>query len=395
VSHPRPGLLLPSVLLLAFAAGCERKAAPSTAPSAPAVSNGAATGPLLVGTVGSLTGSEAHFGLESRNGAQLAIEEANAGGGIQGRLLVLRAYDSQGRPEEAANAMTRLANQDGAVFVIGENASTNTLAMAPVAARAEVPLISPSSTNPRVTSEGGPYAFRVCFTDTFQGRLLAGYAREKLKLQRVGVLVDAKSDYSIGLARVFGERFAELGGTVREESYARGDTDYRGQLTRLKSEKPDGLFIPGYYSDVGPMAKQARELGLRIPLLGGDGWDSGGRLAEMAGEAVEGALYSTHFAPDNPGAQVQRFIARYQARYGHPPDALGALGYDAARVGLEALRRSGGVGGAALREQISRTRDFEGITGHITLGPDRNAVKPAIIVKLVHGQPVFAAEVSP
>jgi branched-chain amino acid transport system substrate-binding protein len=395
VPHPRPGLLLPWVLLLAVAAGCERKAAPPAAPSAPAASKSAATGPLVVGTVGSLTGLEAHYGLESRNGAQLAIEEANAAGGIQGRLLVLRSYDSQGRPEEAANGMTRLANQDGAVLVIGENASTNTLAMAPVAARAEVPLISPSSTNPRVTSEGGPYAFRVCFTDTFQGRLLASYAREKLKLQRVGVLVDAKSDYSIGLARVFGERFAELGGTVREESYARGDTDYRAQLTRLKSEKPDGLFIPGYYSDVGPMAKQARELGLRIPLLGGDGWDSGGRLAEMAGEAVEGALYSTHFAPDNPGTQVQQFIVRYQARYGHPPDALGALGYDAARVGLEALRRSGGVGGAALREQISRTRDFEGITGHITLGPDRNAVKPAIIVKLVHGKPVFAAEVSP
>ena len=363
--------------------------------SAPAASNAAPTGPLLVGTVGSLTGLEAHYGLETRNGAQLAIEEANAAGGIQGRLLVLRSYDSQGRPEEAANGMTRLANQDGAILVIGENASTNTLAMAPVAARAEVPMISPSSTNPRVTSEGGPYAFRVCFTDTFQGRLLAGYAREKMKLQRVGVLVDSKSDYSIGLARVFAERFGELGGTVREESYARGDTDFRSQLTRLKSEKPDGLFIPGYYSDVGPMAKQARELGLRIPLLGADGWDSGGRLAEMAGEAVEGALYSTHFAPDNPGTQVQQFIARYQARYGHPPDALGALGYDAARVGLEAMRRSGGVGGAALREQIARTRDFEGITGHITLGPDRNAVKPAIIVKLVHGQPVFAAEVSP
>jgi branched-chain amino acid transport system substrate-binding protein len=345
--------------------------------------------------VGSLTGHEAHFGLETRNGAQLAIEEANAAGGIQGRLLALRSYDSQGRPEEAANAMTRLATQDGVVFVVGENASTNTLAMAPVAARAEVPLISPSSTNPRVTSEGGPYAFRVCFTDTFQGRLLAAYAREQLKLKHVGVLVDAKSDYSIGLARVFGERFAELGGTVREETYSRGDTDYRGQLTRLKSEIPDGLFIPGYYSDVGPMARQARELGLRIPLLGGDGWDSGGRLAELAGTAVEGAFYSTHFAPDNPGTRVQQFIARYQARFGHPPDALGALGYDAVRVGLEALRRSGGVGGAMLREQISRTRDFEGVTGRITLGADRNAVKPAIIVKLVHGQPVFAAEVSP
>lgn len=393
VSPHRTGLLLS--LLLALAAACERKApAPATTP-APAQPAAASTGPLLIGTVGSLTGAEAHFGRETLNGAQLAIEEANAAGGVQGRLLALRSYDSQGRPEEAANAMTRLATQDRVLFVVGENISSNTLAMAPVAARTEVPIISPSSTNPRVTSEGGPYAFRVCFTDTFQGGLLARYAREQLKLQRVGVLVDAKSDYSIGLARVFSERFTALGGTVAEESYSRGDTDFRGQLTRLKSERPDGLFIPGYYGDVGPMAKQARELGLRVQLLGGDGWDSGGRLAEMAGSAVEGALYSTHFAADNPGARVQQFLSRFQARFGHQPDSLGALGYDAVGVGLEALRRSGGEGGAMLREQISRTRDHEGVTGRITLGPDRNAVKPAIIVKLVRGVPVFAAEVSP
>lgn len=392
---PRTGRTLALLLALAVAAGCERKAAAPAAPAAPTPSAASTTGPLLVGTVGSLTGAEAHFGLETVNGVQLAIEEANAAGGIQGRIVALRSYDSQGRPEEAANAMTRLATQDRVLFVVGENASTNTLAMAPVGARSEVPLISPSSTNPRVTSEGGPYAFRVCFTDTFQGGLLATYAREQLKLGKVGVLVDTKSAYSIGLASVFAERFTALGGTVRQESYARGDTDFRSQLTRLKSERPDGLFIPGYYSDVGPLAKQARELGLRVPLLGGDGWDSGGRLANLAGEAVEGALYSTHFAPDNPGTRVQQFIARFQARFGHPPDSLGALGYDAARVGMEALRRSGGVGGPMLREQIARTRDFDGVTGRITLGPDRNAVKPAIIVKLVRGEPVFAAEVAP
>ena len=388
-------LFLGALLLL----GCERKPPPVAAASAPAQGSSApqsATGPLLIGFVGALTGAEAHFGLESQNGAQLAVEEVNAAGGIQGRPLVLRAYDSQSRPEEAASAMTRLVTQDRALFVVGENQSTNSLAMAPEAARGEVPMISPSSTNPRVTSEGGPYVFRVCFTDTFQGQLLARYARETLKAERVAILVDQKSDYAVGLAKVFATRFDALGGkVVSQEAYTRGDTDFRAQLTRAKAAQPEVLFIPGYYSDVGPMAKQARELGLRVPLLGGDGWDSGGRLAEMAGDAVEGALYSTHFAPDNPGTRVQEFIVRYQARYGHPPDALGALGYDAARVGLEALRRSGGVGAAALREQISRTRDFEGITGRITIGADRNAVKPAILVKLVHGEPVFAAEVNP
>jgi branched-chain amino acid transport system substrate-binding protein len=391
-----PALVL-SVLLAA--AGCERKrdSGPGPAPATPPSSASAsATGPLLIGSVGALTGPEAHFGLETRNGVQLAIEETNAAGGVQGRMLAQRAYDSQSRPEEAANAMTRLVTQDRVLFVVGENASSNTLAMAPAAAQNQVPLISPSSTNPRVTAEGGPYVFRVCFTDTFQGRLLAQYARSTLKLARLAVLVDQKSDYSVGLARVFEARFRELGGTVvSEESYAKGDTDFRGQLTRIKAAKPDALFIPGYYSDVGPLARQARELGLRIPLLGGDGWDSGEALGELGGAAVEGSLYSTHFAPDNPGASVQQFLGRYKARFAHLPDALGALGYDAARVGIEALRRSGGVGGAALREQIARTRDFEGVTGRITLGADRNAVKPAIIVKLVHGAPQFTAEVSP
>jgi branched-chain amino acid transport system substrate-binding protein len=389
-----PALLLVIVLV---AAGCERKrdAGPASS-AAPASAAASTTGPLLVGSVGALTGPEAHFGLETRNGVQLAIEETNAAGGVQGRMLAQRAYDSQSRPEEAANAMTRLVTQDRVLFVVGENASSNTLAMARAAAQSEVPLISPSSTNPRVTTEGGPYVFRVCFTDTFQGRLLAQYARQTLKLSRVAVMVDQKSDYSVGLSKVFADRFHELGGTVvSQESYAKGDTDFRGQLTRIKAAKPEALFIPGYYSDVGPLARQARELGLHAPLLGGDGWDSGEALGELGGAAVEGALYSTHFAPDNPGTSVQQFLGRYQAKFGHLPDALGALGYDAARVGIEALRRSGGVGGAALREQIARTREFEGVTGRITLGPDRNAVKPAVIVKLVHGQPRFATEVNP
>ncbi|HZX43988.1 MAG TPA: ABC transporter substrate-binding protein [Myxococcaceae bacterium] len=389
--------LLPVLCALALL-GCERKQAPAPAteakptPGAPRPS----TGPLLLGMVGALTGPEAHFGLETQNGVQLAVEEANAAGGVQGRMLALRSYDSQSRPEEAANAMTRLVNQDRALFVVGENQSSNSLAMAPAAAAGEVPMISPSSTNPRVTSEGGPYVFRVCFTDTFQGQILARFARETLKAERVGMLVDQKSDYAVGLAKVFARRFGALGGkVVAEEAYAKGDTDFRSQLTRAKAARPEVLFIPGYYSDIGPMARQARELGLRATLLGGDGWDSGERLGQLGGTAVEGALYSTHFAPDNPGGRVQQFLARYKARFGHVPDALGALGYDAARVGIDALRRSNGVGGAALREQIARTRDFEGITGRITLGPDRDAVKPAVIVKLVKGEPTFAAEVAP
>jgi branched-chain amino acid transport system substrate-binding protein len=396
--HLRPAVLsLLAVLGLLASSGCEKKqAAPASAQNAATTAPQPTTGPLVIGGVGALTGPEAHFGGESQNGAQLAVEEANAAGGVQGRQLVLRSYDSQSRPEEAANAMTRLVTQDRALFVVGENQSSLSLAMAPAAAQGQVPMIAPSSTNPRVTTEGGPYVFRVCFTDTFQGELLARYARENLKAERVAMLVDQKSAYSVGLAKVFGTRFGALGGKiVAEEAYAKGDSDFRSQLTRAKAARPEVLFIPGYYSDVGPMARQARELGMSARLLGADGWDSGGRLGQLGGSAVEGALYSTHFASDNPGGRVQEFIKKYQARFGHVPDALGALGYDAARVGIDALRRSGGVGGPALREQIARTRDFDGITGRITLGPDRDAVKPAIIVKLHDGEPVFAAEVSP
>jgi branched-chain amino acid transport system substrate-binding protein len=374
---------------------CQRKESSPHPPPA-SVNRPAAADVILIGMVGSLTGPEAHFGLDTRDGVALALEEANAAGGVDGRKLVLRAYDAQSKPEEAANAAMRLVMQDRVALVIGENASSNTLAMAPAVVRAEVPLISPSATNPRVTSEGGRYVFRVCFVDTFQGKAMAEFARRTLKLGRIALLTDLKSDYSIGLSEVFRLRFRELGGeVVAEQSYAKGDTDFRALLTRVKAQHPDGIFIPGYYSDAGPLARQARELGIAAVLLGADGWDSGGRLAELGGPAVEGAYYSTHFSADNPSRAVQGFLERYRARYGKLPDALGALGYDAAQVGIQGLRRAAGPGGAALREAIAATRDYDGVTGRISLGPDRNAVKSAVVVRMSQGQPVFVAEVSP
>lgn len=375
--------------------GCQRRAAPEpAAPMAgrPATSRDA----ILIGMVGPLTGQEAHFGLGTRDGVALAIEEANLDGGVDGRALVLRAYDSQSKPEEAATAAMRLVRQDMVALVIGDNTSSDTLAMAPAVALAQVPLISPSATNPRVTTEGGPYVFRVCFVDSFQGEAMAGFAHRTLKLSRVAVLTDLKSDYSIGLADFFRRRFRQLGGAVvAEESYSKGDSDFRSLLTRVKSSRPDAIFIPGYYSDVGPMARQARELGIEAVLLGGDGWDGGGKLSELGGSAVEGSYYSTHFSPDNPAQSVQRFLKTYQEHFGRLPDSLSALGYDAARVGIAALRASGGVGGSALRAAIGSTRDFDGVTGRLTLGADRNVVKSAVVVRVVRGEPTFFAEVLP
>jgi branched-chain amino acid transport system substrate-binding protein len=384
------------VLLLCASLGCERKSALEHPVATPVPAAAVAGGSLLIGTVGPLTGQEAHFGLGTRDGVALALEEANLDGGVGGRSLALRAYDSQSKPEEAANATVRLVQSDGAVLVIGDNTSSDTLAMTPAVARAQVPLISPSATNPRVTSEGGPYVFRVCFLDSFQGQAMAGFTRKTLKLSRVAILTDDKSDYSIGLADFFRRRFVELGGTVvADEAYAKGDTDFRALLTRVKSRRPEALFIPGYYSDAGPIARQARELGVDAALLGGDGWDSGGKLAELGGAAVEGSYYSTHFSPDNPSQSVQRFLAEYQAHFGRLPDSLAALGYDAARVGIAALRVTGGVGGNALRAAIADTRAFDGVTGRLTIGPDRNVVKSVVVVRVVRGVPTFFAEVLP
>jgi branched-chain amino acid transport system substrate-binding protein len=371
------------LLALAFAAACRR------APG------GGAEGKVRVGLVGALTGAEAHFGLSTRDGALLAIEQANAGGGVRGRRLELRAYDSQGRPEEAASATVRLVTQDGVAFIIGGDTSGSTLAMAPVVASAQVPLISPSATSPRVTREGGPYVFRVCFVDSFQGAAMAAFA-QSLRVTRVAMLTDLKSDYSVGLAEAFRRRFTELGGTlVAAETYAKGDSDFRAQLMRLRSLHPDALFVPGYYTEAAAIARQARQLDIGVPLLGGDGWDSVFELVSLGGDALEGSQFSTHFSPDNPSPAVQAFLGAFQKRFGRPPDSGAALGYDAARVGIAALRSIPAPTGPLLRDAIARTRGFDGVTGQITLGPERDAVKPVLVLQLRGGRAVFVTELPP
>jgi branched-chain amino acid transport system substrate-binding protein len=351
-------------------------------------------GPLLIGLVGALSGPEAQMGRSIQQGALLAIEQANAQGGVRGRQLELRAYDSQGRPEDAARATVRLVTQDGAALIVGGDTSGSTLAMGPVAAHAQVPLVSPTATSPRVTQEGGPYVFRVCFVDSFQGTALAGLAHDE-GFSRVAVLVDMKSDYSVGLAQEFEKRFVALGGTVVGTStYAQGDTDFRAQLTHLKGLHPDALFIPGYYGDAAAIARQARQLGLLMPLLGGDGWDSVSELLSLGGDALEGSQFTTHFSPDNPSPRVQGFLRDFQARFGHPPPSGAALGYDAARVGLDALRRASSPSGPALRDALAQTATFDGVTGLITLGPDRNAVKPAVVLRIHGGRALFVTELS-
>jgi branched-chain amino acid transport system substrate-binding protein len=396
-------MLLAALAVLAVA--CEKKTQPTgeaggQAPAqTPATAQGGGAPPagddvIVLGEVGALTGGQATFGISTRNGVALAIKEANAAGGVKGKKLVVRVYDDQSKPEEAAQAVTRLITQDKVVLILGEVASSSSLAMAEKAQAAGVPMITPASTNPTVT-EKGDNIFRVCFIDPFQGFVMAKYARENLKLNKVAVLQDNKSAYSIGLTEVFRQKFAELGGKITvTESYSQGDTDYRAQLTAIKKTQPEGIYVPGYYSEVGVIARQARELGLKVPLMGGDGWDSE-KLFELGGSAIDGSYFSNHYSPDNPEPRVQKFIADYKTDYGSVPDALAALGYDAARVAIDALTRAPDTSGPAVRAAIAQTKDFPGVAGTITLDAKRNAVKSAVVLKVADGKATYVTTISP
>jgi branched-chain amino acid transport system substrate-binding protein len=397
----RPLMLLATLALAAVA--CEKKSTPAPAQPAPGgQSAGAQTGgpapadanTILFGEVGSLTGSEATFGISARNGIEMAINEANAAGGVKGKKLAVRVYDSQGRPEEGAQAATRLITQDRVVVILGEAASSVSMAMAEKAQAAKVPMITPTSTSPEVTKKGD-YIFRVCFIDDFQGLVMAKFARENLKLSKVAVLRDNKAAFSMGLADVFIKTFKGLGGEiVSDESYSKGDTDFRAQLTAIKQRRPEAVFVPGYYTDVGIIARQAREIGLKVPLLGGDGWDSD-KLYELGGSALEGSYFSNHYSPDNPDPTLQQFLAKYKQTYGSVPDSVGVLAYDAARVAIEAMKRAPDLSGPALRDTIAATKDFPGISGRITLDANRDAVKEAVVLKVAGGKAEFVTTVKP
>ncbi|HVF11377.1 MAG TPA: ABC transporter substrate-binding protein, partial [Abditibacteriaceae bacterium] len=330
---------------------------------------------ILLGEYGSLTGTTATFGTSTRDGIKLAVEEANKAGGVLGKQIRIQLENNAGSPEQATTVVKKLIKQDNVLAVLGEVASSRSLAAAPVCQAAGVPMISPTSTNPRVT-QIGDYIFRTCFIDPFQGTVNARFARHHSKAKTAAVLTDVKNDYSVGLSEFFITEFKKLGGEiVAEESYKEGDTDFRAQLSNIKARKPDIIFIPGYYTEVGSIAKQARDLGLRQPLLGGDGWDSP-KLTEIGGEAVQDCYFSTHYAPQSKDPRVVKFVADYKKRFNEVPNALAAVAYDAARIMFDAIKRAGSTDRAKIRDAIAATKKFPGVTGSITIDKDRNAVKP-------------------
>ncbi|HEX2123314.1 MAG TPA: ABC transporter substrate-binding protein [Thermoanaerobaculia bacterium] len=353
-----------------------------------------ATGDIPVGVYAALTGDQASFGNATVQGVKLAAEEINAAGGVLGRKIRLVVEDDQGRPEQAASVVTKLITSDNVVAVIGENSSTNSLAAAPIAQSNGVPMISPSSTNPAVT-EKGDYIFRVCFTDPYQGKALATFAKNDLNLDTAAILIDKKSDYSVGLAEFFEKEFVALGGRiVATQSYSAGDTEFRPQLTAIKASSPKMLFIPGFYTEVGQIAIHARDLGITAPLVGGDGWDSP-VVIEIGGQSVNGSYFSDHYFVGDPRPLVQDFVTKIRERHNKNPEANAALGYDALYVLVNAIRRANGLDRKAIRDQIAATKDHQGVSGTITMGPDRNPIKPVAMIKIENGQMTFAGWVKP
>lgn len=379
---PGGGLLACSLLTWILLTGCQ--------------SQNGDSGEILIGHYGSMTGSEATFGESTDNGIQLAVEELNQAGGIRGRKVRLITYDDKGDAREAGTAVTRLVTRDGVVAVLGEVASGLSLAGAPVCQEHGVPMISPSSTNPKVTKIGD-MIFRVCFIDPFQGSVCARFAREHegLKAEKAAILTDQASPYSVGLQEEFEKAFTAMGGTiVSKQTYQGGDQDFSAQLTAIRGADPDVLFVPGYYTDVGNIALQADKLGVEAPLLGGDGWDSS-KLGEIAGKAIDGCFYSNHYSPEDPSPRVQDFIQKYREKHQRTPDGLAALGYDAARILFEAMQRTESLAGADLATELAKTTEFDGVTGRISINAERNAVKPAVILEMQDGQPRFVTTIQP
>jgi branched-chain amino acid transport system substrate-binding protein len=382
-------------LLLGIAAGCAKQ-----------------SNEIPVGVYGSLSGGTATFGISSKQGIELFMDNVNQAGGVAGTKLRITVEDDQSKPEEAATAVQKLIDQDGVIAVLGEVASSRSMAAAPICQKAAVPMISPSSTNPKVT-ELGDYISRVCYIDPFQGMVIAKFARQTLNLSKAAVLRDSKNDYSVGLANYFSESFHAMGGTiVADEAYSEGDQDFKAQLTVIKSKRPEFIVIPGYYTEVALIARQARELGIKVPLLGGDGWVSD-KLLEIAQDALDGSYFVSHYWEKDPNPAIQKFVTDYRARYNATPDALAALAYDAAGVlvhSLELLNKSDpaafksltgprsekqAAARAKLRDYINATKDFPGVTGRITLDAKRNAVKSATFLGIKNQQYEFVAVVEP
>ncbi|HEY4426309.1 MAG TPA: ABC transporter substrate-binding protein [Pyrinomonadaceae bacterium] len=339
---------------------------------------------VRIGVFMSTTGTTANFGISSVNGIKMAADEINAAGGINGKQVELLVQDDRSDASEAATIVTKFVTQDQVHAVIGEVASTRSLAAAPIAQNAKIPMLTPSSTNPDVTKKGD-FIFRSCFIDPYQGAAIAQFAAKTLGAKTAAIMVDRKNDYSTGLEKVIDQTFTKFGGKiVATQSYQEGDQDFNAQLTSLKGSNPEVIFVPGYYNDVGLIAKQARDKGITVPLIGGDGWDSE-QLYKIGGTALNGSYFTNHYSPYDTAPNVVKFVNDYKKRYNSTPDALAATAYDAANIMFDAVKRSKSLSGPDIRDALQATNAFPGVTGTVTFNQNRDAVKPIVMIEIKDG----------
>lgn len=351
---------------------------------------------IVIGHYASLSGAQATFGKATNSAVEMAVEEINAAGGINGKQIKLITLDDKGDKREAGTTVTRLITKDNVVAVLGEVASGLSLAAAPICQENGVPMLSPSSTNPKVTKIGD-MIFRCCFIDPFQGSVCAKFAVEhpSLKAKTAAILYDQSAPYSVGLQEEFEKAFVKLKGEiVLKQTYQEGDQDFSAQLTAIRGAKPDVIFIPGYYTEVGSIGVQARKLGIKTPMLGGDGWESP-KLGEVAGKAFNGCYYSNHYSSQDPNPKIQEFIKKYSAKYKETPEAMAALGYDATYILADAIKRAKSLSGKDIAAELANTKDFDGVTGKITIDADRNAVKAAVMLEMKDGVPTYVSTIQP
>lgn len=379
------GAVLGAVMLGSLVAGCgggDKKAASNE---------------IKIGANFELTGNVANYGAACDKGLQLAIDEANAAGGVLGKKIVIVKADTKSETSEAANAATKLVSEDKVKIIVGPATTGSVLAEAQIATNAKVPVVAPAATSPKVTVENGkvqPYLFRACFIDPQQGDVMARFALENLKAKTAAVYVDSSSDYSKSLGQVFKQVFEANGGKVlMEEAFLQKDQDFKATLTKLKTANADVLFVPAYYEEVGKIVKQARELGMTLPMLGTDGWDDP-KVADIAGiKALNNTYFSTHYSDKDP--DVKPFIDAFKKKFNQAPNVFAALGYDAGKIVLDAIKRANSDDSVKITEAIASTKDLKVGTGTITMDKNHNPIKPAIILENKDGERNMVAKIAP
>ena len=364
-------------------------------------SKGADGDTIKVGGVLEMTGGSASFGISSKNGIDLALKKINEKGVLGGKKLSLVVADTKSEASEATNAMQKVISQDKVVAVIGPNQSSAVIAAGAINNGSKVVDITPMGTNPDVTVDPKtkkvkPYSFRTCFIDPFQGTVMASFASNELKVKKAAIYIDNTSDYAKGLAQFFKENFVKNGGqVVIEEAYLQKDTDFKSTLTKIKAAQPDFIYIPGYYQEVGLIVKQAREMGITVPMAGGDGWDSA-KLPEIAGKAaLENTFFSSLYSPDDTSDLNKEFVAEYKKAYNTNPDVFAALAYDSALLVAKAIEDAGSADPAKIAEAMAKIKGFKGVSGEVTFNEQHNPIKSAVIIEHKDGKQTFKAKVNP